>query len=170
MRKNGNTILEKWTLMPLTYDTSADKIIPGTRSAVEVLYDGKVAGKDLVHNIANYPGLPGPQFLLHSHDSKECWRFDASTQAFVKVASPTGEPGVLAVPELNNTFVSLGSTNTVQHGYLFHFKQSALGLPGKISLGVFDHDRNGTLDGYVLFTPELWSSMGLHDGANYLPQ
>ncbi len=172
MRRNGNTVIEKWTLEQLTFDVIADRIIPGNRDSVQVLYDAKIQGKDLVHNIANYPGLPGPQFLVFSHDSRACWRFDTSTSSWVKLAAPVAEAGVLAVPELNKVFNGMSSMNTVQHGYLFHLREglSDMELPNTSSLGLLDHDRNGTLDSYVVFTEGVWVSMGLSDPSNYLPE
>lgn len=169
-RRNGNTLLECWTVKkPLVLNGTGGgtpAIQDGAVDDITTLVDEAVQGRDMIKRLLEKQGQSSVLFAQY-YDSSSICALDFSTSQTVStlVASAAGGSGVLAFPQCARPFERWWSANHAAAGYVYVFTDDA---QEKVYV-IKDGDRNGTLDALLTLTGQDWISGGWSEPSSYLP-
>lgn len=169
-RRNGNTVLECWTVKkPLVLNGTGGgtpAIQDGAVDDITTLVDEAVQGRDMIKRLIEKQGQPNV-ILAQYYDSNSICALDFSTSQTVTtlVANAAGGSGVLAFPQCARPFERWWSANHAAAGYVYVFTDDS---EEKVYV-IKDGDRNGTLDSLLTLTSQDWISGGWSEPSSYLP-
>lgn len=169
-RRNGNTLLECWSVKkPLVLNTSGGgtpAIQDGSVEDITTLVDEAVQGRDMIKRLIEKQGQPSVVLAQYYDSSAICaLDFSGSQTVTTLVASAAGAPGVLAFPQCARPFRRWWSANHASEGFVYVFADDS---QEKVYV-IKDGDRNGTLDALLTLTSQDWSSGGWCEPTSYLP-
>jgi hypothetical protein len=165
----GRTKVELWKLTAPSYSAGSG-LKGGSIDKVDVLYDDKVVGFDMVNMMLLNAGKSSAAFV-QTHDTKDLYELTWSTSpaTFALLMSPIAGTSVIHQPALNQRRTTYWRGDHVAHGYVYVFEnEDALGAEPALLLT--DTDRDGVLDGNqtVGIADGAWRNMGLADATNYV--
>jgi hypothetical protein len=169
-RRNGNTVIEQWTINKpsVVYPVGGGlpQIQLGTVEDITTLLDEASQGRDMVVRLLEKPGQP-QVVLAQFYDSRSIYALDFSAvqTTCTLVASATGGPGALAFSQCARPFHLWWSANHITEGYVFVFVDDE----EQKSYVLRDTNRDGALDGQCVVTAADWIANNWHSASSYLP-
>lgn len=158
----GRMRLERIELGPPEFDLQAREIRAGRELARRTLWESEEPGRNVIAQLARWPGEPGTRLIALMWDTPELRAFDMDTGAWSRLAAVRsfGEPGVLEERELTRTYHSLSVRNHRRHGYVLLLNTQRGCFPGKDDqlLMLADVDRDGTLDKGRILSEDDWGA------------